>query len=584
MARSGAGMEEEKLQEVLDSQSHEQDLELLRTRITILFSDIKGSTRYAEKKGDVEYVAMIDRHNRILFPVIEAEGGQVVKTIGDAILAKFDEPVAAVKAAAGMQRVLAKDREGREEIEQIHIRIGIHYGMGLVKDNDVFGDVVNAASRIEHQAEADQVLITDALLDAATSAGFECAKMGRADLRGKDEQIDLYAVAWSESVTQQLIAEVQARYEKRIKEHRKEQARIEEEFDTARDNWRNERRVLNGEIEELEASIDRARETARKQISDDLQSELRFQIEELIRSREQLEQDLASARQKFDADRNNLKAQIAAMEGSFIDAMERSNNPARVAMQVREQVEARLADSKMEWQLQWDGERKRLLAEIERLKKNTSPFVLDEKKAAAARRAVLEKLGKLPPGSGGPMPKTAEQWQREFEDAKIQWETEANQMKLQIRRLESALQDAQGSIRNEILEDLRAQYEGRLNEANRDRQRLEEEIQAVTSDLATERQRLNARIKSLEESLPEAQEAARKQALAELQAQFDAKLEEANRARSRMERKHQYALEEFEDSLRDARKQIAMLEEQLKEAKEAPYKVQRASGKFTSSD
>jgi hypothetical protein len=51
-----------------------------------------------------------------------------------------------------------------------------------------------------------------------------------------------------------------------------------------------------------------------------------------------------------------------------------------------------------------------------------------------------------------------------------------------------------------------------------------------------------------------------------------------------MERKHQYAVEEFEDSLRDARKQIALLEEQLKEAKEAPYKSQRVAGKFTSSD
>src|SRR5207253_440875 len=154
-------------------------------------------TRFAEKKGDVEYMSMLSRHNRLLFPVIEGEGGSVVKTIGDSILAKFDNPIAAVKAAAGMQRVLAKDREGRDEIDQIRIRIGLHYGMGVLKDNDVFGDVVNAASRIEHQAEADQVLITDALLDAATEAGFECARMGRAELKGKNEQIDLYAVAWS---------------------------------------------------------------------------------------------------------------------------------------------------------------------------------------------------------------------------------------------------------------------------------------------------------------------------------------------------------------------------------------------------
>ena len=79
-------MDKDKLQELLDARAHqeqqrvqtEQELEKLRTPMTILFSDIKGSTQYAEKKGDVEYMSMINRHNRLLFPVIEGEGGTVV--------------------------------------------------------------------------------------------------------------------------------------------------------------------------------------------------------------------------------------------------------------------------------------------------------------------------------------------------------------------------------------------------------------------------------------------------------------------------------------------------------------------------
>src|SRR5881296_508881 len=119
-------MDGDRLQELLQARAQaEQELEKLRTPMTILFSDIKGSTSYAEKKGDVEYMAMIDRHHRMLFPIIEVEGGSVVKTIGDAILAKFDDPVGAIKAAVGMQRTLAKDRHGREGIDQIRIRIGI---------------------------------------------------------------------------------------------------------------------------------------------------------------------------------------------------------------------------------------------------------------------------------------------------------------------------------------------------------------------------------------------------------------------------------------------------------------------------
>jgi class 3 adenylate cyclase len=566
--------EKDKLQELLEQRAQmEQELEKLKAPMTILFSDIRGSTSFAEKKGDIEYMSMISRHNSLLFPVIQSLGGRVVKTIGDAILAQFDDPVAGVKAAAEMQRVLAKDREGKEETDQIHIRVGLHYGFGLIKDNDVFGDVVNAASRVQHQAETEQVLITDALLEAATTAGFECAKIGRAELRGKDEPIDLYALAWSESATKQLIEEVQARYEKRFKELKKQQEQLEEDFENSREQWRAERRNLNTEIEQLEEAVERAREASREQLSEDLQSELRFQLDEANRSRQQVEQDLELVRQRFEAERTNLKAQIAGMQATVLEAMERSHNPARMAAALRDQVDARVADAKQDWQLQWEGERKRFNAEIEKLKKMAGPGVDNEKKEAA-RRAVLERLGKLPAGSG-PVAKSADQWEREFENAKIQWGADRDQLELKVKKLELQVQRDQDSLRTEIYQEMVAQYEPKLADSNRERQRLEQEIQSLTSDLASERLRLNARIEQLQQAMPEAQEAARKQTLAELESQFETKAEEANRLRLRAERKYQDVIEELEAAQRRAKKQISTLEEQLKEAKEAVYKAQK---------
>src|SRR3990172_5801590 len=85
-----------------DGQGHEG----ARSQVTIMFTDIKGSTSYFERKGDHEGMAMIHRHNAILFPITEQCGGRVVKTIGDAIMALFRDPVGAVKAAAEMQRAL----------------------------------------------------------------------------------------------------------------------------------------------------------------------------------------------------------------------------------------------------------------------------------------------------------------------------------------------------------------------------------------------------------------------------------------------------------------------------------------------
>src|SRR5262249_48962112 len=133
-------MDKDKLRELIGAaeEVNEQDLEKMRTPVTVLFSDIKGSTAYFEKFGDVQGVAMVQRHNDLLFPIIEAAGGSVVKTIGDAIMAVFDDPESGIRGAIGMQRALETDRIMQPSTGQIHIKVGLHSGLGLAKDNDVY--------------------------------------------------------------------------------------------------------------------------------------------------------------------------------------------------------------------------------------------------------------------------------------------------------------------------------------------------------------------------------------------------------------------------------------------------------------
>src|SRR5688572_16382027 len=194
----------------------------MRTEVTILFSDIKGSTSYFERRGDAEGLAMVQHHNDLLFPAIEGAGGRVVKTIGDAIMACFKDPVKAIGAAIRMQQVLEADRAKKKRADDyhIHIRVALHKGLGLEKDNDVFGDVVNATAKVQQQAQPDQILITDALLEAAKQGNTQCAKLGRAQIKGKDEAIDVYAVAWSPAASEQLVEEVQKQFEAKLKDLR----------------------------------------------------------------------------------------------------------------------------------------------------------------------------------------------------------------------------------------------------------------------------------------------------------------------------------------------------------------------------
>ena len=160
----------------------------VRSEVTILFSDIEGSTSYFERKGDEEGLAMVQHHNDLLFPVIENEGGRVVKTIGDGIMACFKDPVSAVRAAIGMQRALEADREMTfDEDDHIHIRVALHMGPGIEKDNDVYGDVVNAAARLQATAEPGQILV--AQRTARAVRGFIFDEATRFDLRGRTQPV-----------------------------------------------------------------------------------------------------------------------------------------------------------------------------------------------------------------------------------------------------------------------------------------------------------------------------------------------------------------------------------------------------------
>jgi len=189
--------ERERLDKILEEE--------FRKEVTIIFTDIKGSTQYFESKGDIEGLSMIRKHNEMHFPTIEAYGGRVVKTIGDAIMAVFDEPASAVRATMEMQNNLLYFNKNRQGGEQIHIRIGINHGVALCKDNDLFGDAVNLAARIETQAEADQILISESVYNAVKDTDdIICRFHTKATFKGKTDEEKIYRVVWSE---EQLVAE-----------------------------------------------------------------------------------------------------------------------------------------------------------------------------------------------------------------------------------------------------------------------------------------------------------------------------------------------------------------------------------------
>ncbi len=183
----------------LDAQQLDRaaELEKLRRNITVLFTDIKGSTAYFEKFGDSAGLLMVFQCNSVLSKCVERHGGRVIKTIGDAVMASFEDHAEAVAASIEMQEAITAENAPKPADHRVTVRIGINYGLGFVKSNDVFGDVVNVASRVEGAASPEQILISDSLHAALAPTGrFRCRHAGKFSLKGKAEVSDLYEVVW----------------------------------------------------------------------------------------------------------------------------------------------------------------------------------------------------------------------------------------------------------------------------------------------------------------------------------------------------------------------------------------------------
>ena len=555
-------MEDEKLDQITKHASEPAVIdEKHRTAMTILFSDIKGSTAYFERKGDVEGLAWVQRHNDMLFPCVENNAGRVIKTIGDAIMAMFNNPVDAVRAAARMQNVLVDYNKTQPEPDQIHIRVGVHTGLGLLQDNDVFGDVVNAAARVQSQCEPDQILVTDVLLSACSRAGLQVGELGRAKMRGKDEPIDIYAVGWSPDATQHVIDDLQKKFVSEIQEMKQSRTALEEELDAARVEWREERRRLNAEAERPEEGATGALETARNEITDEFQKESQSKLERAEQARAQTADSFKTAGERFEVERVALKAQIASLEHRLVESMEQINNPARIATEVREQVQARLEEAKKEWQEQWDTERRRLEERIAKAK-DSGP----KDPMAEARRLMMERLKAKQEGRAPGQPGA------ELAAAKEKAEIERDELAGRVKQLEREVQRTGETARRDAYNELRHRYDQKTEQTNRIKSQLEQEVRSLTEELDDLKESSAARILHLEEAVREAEEAVRVQTRAEVKAEYDAKLDEADRGRKRLERRHREAVEGWELERRGFEKQLKSLEQGVKEARDKAFK------------
>ena len=168
--------------------------------ITLLFTDLKGSTALYEAIGDLNAFALVQQHFERLHDITVRNGGAVVKTIGDAVMASFSEPVAAVKAAVAMLHEIRG--VGGAGDKGLQLKIGIHRGACIavtLNDRlDYFGQTVNVAARVQALADANELYLTRDVYDlpevAQLVADSFVVEPRRARLRGMHEEMPVFQV------------------------------------------------------------------------------------------------------------------------------------------------------------------------------------------------------------------------------------------------------------------------------------------------------------------------------------------------------------------------------------------------------
>lgn len=162
----------------------------------IVVTDLVGSTELRTRLGEDRADDLRRAHDQVLSEAVIANGGEVVKGLGDGILARFNGAADAVTAAVAMQQAAARTFLGHSE-ERLHIRIGVAVGDISLEEGDVFGTPVIESSRLCSEAEGGQILVADLVRVLTHGRGEHTfTPLGPRPLKGLAAPVDVCEVGW----------------------------------------------------------------------------------------------------------------------------------------------------------------------------------------------------------------------------------------------------------------------------------------------------------------------------------------------------------------------------------------------------
>lgn len=164
--------------------------------VTVLFTDIEGSTQLTEELGDREWMEVLRKHNEIVREQLALHSGFEVKSQGDGFMLAFSSARDGLRCARGIQQAVAEsDSNGH----RLRVRIGLHTGEPIREADDFYGKAVNQAARIAAEARGSEILVSSLVRDLTESSGeFAFATPRDVELKGLSGTHTVSPVLWQD--------------------------------------------------------------------------------------------------------------------------------------------------------------------------------------------------------------------------------------------------------------------------------------------------------------------------------------------------------------------------------------------------
>jgi class 3 adenylate cyclase/pimeloyl-ACP methyl ester carboxylesterase len=159
--------------------------------VTILFTDMEGSTAMTQQLGDDRAQDLVREHNTAVRDALKAHAGREIKHTGDGIMASFASARGAVDCAIAIQRSLAVG-------DSVRVRIGLNAGEPVAEEQDLYGTSVQLAARVCAEANGGEILVSNVVRELAAGKGFLFNDRGESALKGFEDPVKLYEVRWRE--------------------------------------------------------------------------------------------------------------------------------------------------------------------------------------------------------------------------------------------------------------------------------------------------------------------------------------------------------------------------------------------------